>query len=122
MPAKVIKLETRNARDPLNITGRLYNQVAELLKQLEEGEHITLKERVAALVAISRIQIVFLNLRKEKDDGADAGSTVRKYATAFTKDAVSRRKKTTRPAEPEPEPDDLGGLLDDGGSDDGDAD
>lgn len=113
MPTNVVRLETRNARDPLDINGRLYKQVSELLTQLETGEHITLKERVAALVAISRIQYVFVNLRKEKVGDTDAGAAVRKYATAFTKDAARGRKKTTRPAEPEPEPDDLG-FDDDG--------
>jgi hypothetical protein len=81
--------------DPENINGRLYKQVAALLTQLEAGEHITIKERIAALVAIGRIQTIFVGLRKEKNADESAGSTVRKYATAFKNDA-GRGKKRAR--------------------------
>ena len=102
--------------DPLKINERLYRQVAELLKQLEENEHVTLKERFQALMAIARIQYVFVNLRKEKIADAATGSAVRKYATAFAKNDPRRRKKVAGPRAV-PEPDDIG-IFDD---DDGDA-
>lgn len=79
--------------DPENINGRLYAQVAVLLTQLEVGEHITLKERIAALIAIGRIQTIFAGLRREKTSDEDAGSTVRKYADAFKNDAGGRKKR-----------------------------
>jgi hypothetical protein len=70
--------------DPYNLNSRILRQVSELLKQLEEGEHVTLKERFQALAAIARIQIIFVNLRKEKiDDEPERGTAVRKYAGAF---------------------------------------
>ena len=78
--------------DPHNINARLQNQVAQLLTQLEEGEHITLRERVQALVAIGRVQIMFVGLRKEKADEPDRGSAVRKYASAFAANDARRRK------------------------------
>ena len=92
--------------DPLSINVRLYHQVSEMLHQLENSPNITLRERIAALVAIGRIQVLFVNLRKEKFDDASAGSSVRKYATAFkTHDTRGRKKIAGAVAEPEPEPD-----------------
>jgi hypothetical protein len=89
--------------DPLSINVRLYHQVSEMLTQLENSPNITLRERIAALVAIGRIQVLFVNLRKEKFDDASAGSSVRKYAAAFkTHDA--RGRKAIAGAQPEPEP------------------
>lgn len=117
--------------DPKNINARLYNQVDAMLLQLEardddpELPRLTLKERIAALIAIARIQVAFVGLRKEKlPDDDEPGSAVRKYATAFANDA---RRGTTRggrgtaaatarrPAvsNPAPEPDDLDLDLDD---------
>lgn len=92
--------------DPLQVNNRLYKQVSEVLKQLEEGEHVTLKERFQALMAIARIQYVFVNLRKEKAADPDVGSTVRKYTAAFAKNDAGRGKKGAGPApEPGPAPD-----------------
>lgn len=78
--------------DPKSINARLYNQVSELLTQLETGD-VAIKERIAALVAIGRLQTIFLNLRLkgEKDESA-AGSSVRKYSTAFQAHDARRRK------------------------------
>jgi hypothetical protein len=119
--------DTRTAgADPLQVNARLYMQISELLNQLEgsDGERITMRERIAALVAIGRIQVLFVGLRKEKGIyHPDAGSSVRKYSTAFTKDDTGRRKKIagpkSRPAEPEPGPDwfEQSGLADDSDDD-----
>jgi hypothetical protein len=103
--------------DPLSINVRLYHQVSEMLHQLENSPNITLRERIAALVAIGRIQVLFVNLRKEKFDDASAGSSVRKYATAFKTHDARRRKAIARAAEPEPEP-----TVDDPFDDDDDDD
>jgi hypothetical protein len=94
---------TPHKNDPLNVNARLYHQLDRLLDQLETGEHITLRERVQALIAVGRLQVMFLGLRKEKnpDDAAAAGSAVRKYSKAFTH-ASGRRKAGGRDAEPEP--------------------
>jgi hypothetical protein len=80
--------------DPYNINARITKQVSELLSQLEEGEHVTLKERFQALGAIARIQYIFMGLRKEKeDDEPERGTAVRKYAGAFKANDASGRKK-----------------------------
>lgn len=81
-------------RDPLQLKVRLYAQVGELLHQLEGAtdEPITVRERIAALVAIGRLQDLLLE--KAKDDDENAGSAIRKYASAFTENGASRRKKT----------------------------
>ena len=87
--------------DPLAINTRLYRQVGLLLDQLEEQEEaIDFKARIAALIAVGRIQTIFVNLRKEnKDGGPRAGSSVRKYATAFQNDTrrgAARPRDTSR--------------------------
>ena len=108
--------------DPLGLNARLYRQVSRLLDDLESDnfEEITIRERIAALIAIGRIQTVFVALRKENKDGdpRTAGSAVRKYARAFKTDgARGGAKDTRRPrraaAEQLPEPD----FIDDDGDD-----
>lgn len=88
--------------DPLNVNARLYNQIAALLDELEAkpkkgGSPIGIRERIAALIAIGRIQTIFVGLRKESGSGRNAGSSVRKYASAF-KDANRGRKASGRRA------------------------
>lgn len=108
--------------DPLSINVRLYNQVSEMLHQLENSPNITLRERIAALMAIGRIQVIFTALRKEKIHDPGAGASVRKYQTAFkTHDARGRKKLAGPAAEPdEPEPD-IGDLIGDDDDDERDT-
>jgi hypothetical protein len=98
-----------SSHDQHNINERLARQVSKLLEQLEQGEHITLRERFQSLMAIARIQYVFVSLRKEKFDEPAAGASVRKYQTAFSKNDARGRKKIARSTavatRPEPEPD-----------------
>lgn len=86
-------------RDPLKLKLRLYIQVAELLHALETGQGddgpVTMRERIAALTAIGRLQAALID--KAKDDDENAGSAIRKYASAFTKNGAGRRKKTAGP-------------------------
>lgn len=84
--------------DPLSINRRLYNQVSELLRQLEEDKNVSLKERYMALITIGRIQTIFVALRKEKIDEPARGATVRKYAAAFKAHDASRRAQLARSA------------------------
>jgi hypothetical protein len=87
------------SHDPLQVNSRLYRQISELLKDLESpAVNISTRERIAALVAIGRIQTLFVGLRKENQNDTDAGSTVRKYAAAFSKNATGGRKKAARSA------------------------
>lgn len=105
--------------DPLTINQRLYHQISELLHQLEDNPDIDVKTRYMALMAIARMQAVFVALRKEKIDEPNRGSAVRKYAGAFKTNGASGRKAITR--QPEPEPDDDNTSLDsiiDGSDDD----
>jgi hypothetical protein len=98
-------------------------QVSALLDQLENNKNVTLRERFQALMAIARIQYVFVNLRREKFDEPAAGAAVRKYQTAFKNDAGGRKKgrrpviAAVRSGGHEPPPDWLG----DDDTDDGDA-
>ena len=117
---------TKKNIDPLNVNARLYNQVSKLLDDMEAPppvrkkvgrlkkgevaepveEPLTLRERIAALTAISRIQIGFVTLRAEgQDDEHERGSAVRKYAAAF-QNAGGRRKARGAAAAAEPAGDD----------------
>lgn len=97
--------------DPHNVNSRLYNQLGRLLDELEKwDEAVTIPQRISALLAIGRIQVLFATLRKENDDPEREGSSVRKYARAFT-DAARRR--TAKPRRSAPDPAD----LDPGGDD-----
>lgn len=111
---RVVKVQTG---DPLDINARLYKQLARLLDDMEAAdrdERMTMPQRIQALIAVGRVQTIFANLRKaQANDPADAGSAVRKYASAFSRpDAVGGRGASARPAF---EPFDDG----DGGDDDG---
>jgi hypothetical protein len=96
MTAKIISLTNEKGSDPLNVNIRLYKQVAKLLDSLEHDDgDLGIKERIAALIAIGRIQTIFVGLRKEHRDGAGSGSAVKKYSSAF-QDVARRRKANTR--------------------------
>lgn len=85
--------------DPLNINGRLYNQLAIVLDELEKkNKTLTWRDRITALVYIGRIQTMFMGLRKEQSNEPTAGSAVRKYADAFKANAARGRKTGTGPA------------------------
>lgn len=81
--------------DPLNINARLYAQVGKLLDSLEKNDkNLGLKDRIAALIAVGRVQTIFVALRKEhKGDGSRSGSRVKKYASAFKTNVARGRKK-----------------------------
>jgi hypothetical protein len=84
--------------DPLRVNERLYKQIARLLDQLEKNDsEITIPQRINALIAVGRVQIMFSTLRKasdrERDDSA-AGSEVRKFEAAFARTNASRRRAT----------------------------
>ena len=104
--------------DHLNINARLYNQLGRLLDDMEAAdrdERLTMPQRIAALVAIGRIQVLFATLRKaEANDPSSAGSEVRRFSSAFAKThGVDSRTPSSRG----PELVD----LDSNGDDDGDS-
>ena len=88
--------------DPKSINQRLYNQLARLLDYLESADRdgmMTMPQRINALIAIGRLQVMFVGLRKEPRDPGREGRAVRKYAKAFAADATGRRKAASGPAE-----------------------
>jgi hypothetical protein len=107
--------------DPFRINARLLNQISKLLDQLEDPHNaaeITIPQRINALIAVGRVQIMFDRLRKASDDRSNSGAAVRKYAQAFQANAARGRAAFTRPgAEPagvdEDDPDYLDALDDD---------
>jgi hypothetical protein len=103
--------------DPLNINGRLYSQIGKLLDDLESAdrdEMMTVPQRISALIAVGRILTIFASLKKSDYDYGNAGSAVRKYATAFsTTNAARGGKRASRSSN-------IVEFDRDGGEDDGD--
>ena len=95
--------------DYLNLNQRLYEQVSRLLKDLEEDTEVTIRERIAALIAIGRVQYMCSTMRT-RDDEPEPGSKVAAYGSAFrAKTNVARaRKGNSRPTIVPPPPDPFG--------------
>ena len=86
--------------DAHNINARLVAQVSRVLDDLEDKKlPIGPKERIMALLAIGRLQMLFVALRKRGGDSDNAGSSVRKYSKAFKAHAGSGRKAAAGPAD-----------------------
>jgi len=95
--------------DSLKVNERLYRQIAKVLDDLEQrGDELSIRDRIAALVAVGRIQTIFVSLRKEHQDDDNAGSAVRKYSGAFAGKSAAhgtrKRKAASRAASAEPDP------------------
>jgi hypothetical protein len=74
--------------DPLDINGRLYNQIGKLLDDLESADRdevMTTPQRIQALIAVGRVLTIFAALKKSDYDYGNSGSAVRKYAAAFAR-------------------------------------
>lgn len=104
MPAAKKKAAAPPNVDPLRVSGRLYKQIDLVLKDLEgigKGADyiaVTPAQRVSALKAIAQIMILQQTLRiKEVNDPGRAGSSVRKYATAFQTNAARGRANAAGP-------------------------
>ena len=78
--------------DPKNVNGRLYDAMSKLLDNFED---MTVREQVATVAAIARIQVLFIKLREEKSEPANVGTAVKRYEKAFQANATGRRKKIT---------------------------
>ena len=82
-----------NPADPLNINGRLYNQIGKLLDDLEREDReevMTTPQRISALIAVGRILTIFASLKKADYENGNTGSAVRKYAAAFARPDAAR--------------------------------
>ena len=83
--------------DSHSINARLMNQVSRVLDDLEDRNlPIGPKERIMALLAIGRLQMLFVAMRKRGGDSDNAGSSVRKYSKAFKTHASGRGAKAAR--------------------------
>lgn len=80
--------------DPLDVNQRLYRQIARLLDDLEDADNklrVTLPQRISAMIAIGRIQVIFKGLRAESHEPDNVGSAVKRYARTFKKNAARGR-------------------------------
>jgi hypothetical protein len=69
------------------------------LESADRDETMTMPQRIAALIAVGRVQIMFANLRKSAFNDGSVGSQVRKYAAAFARPhAVSGGKDHAGPS------------------------
>lgn len=117
--SKVVQLPSPapTPADPLNVNARLYRQISVLLEQMEDkdaDEKLTIRERIAALTAIGRIQVIFAGLRKEQSN-VGSGSSAKKYEGAFVQQNATRRGTAdTGPAQPPDDWFEQSGFSDDG--------
>jgi hypothetical protein len=89
--------------DPLDINGRLYNQIGKLLDDIERedrDEVMTTPQRIQALIAVGRILTIFAALRKGDYDYGNTGSAVRKYAAAFARPSADAARGGKNPPRP----------------------
>jgi hypothetical protein len=119
--ANVSFLKTRGHGLDQEINNEIREQVLIGLKELKENEHLTAKERYMALIAYTRIQYIFVSLRKEGGLAPNAGASVRKYESAFKTNDARRRAANAGPAEPNPEPPEPDDGFDPGLFDDDDT-
>ena len=106
--------------DPLNINARLYKQLGKLLDDMERADRddtMTFPQRISALIAVGRVQKIFVDLKKGDFNDGFAGSTIRKYATAFASPHAARSRKTGGRASSVVQFDSGDGDGDDGGDD-----
>jgi hypothetical protein len=92
----------------LNFLEDLFNDAVDSRARLLEAddEEVKIKDRITCLKYLEDIAKAYMALKKDAtDDPAHAGSTVRKYATAFTKNAVGGGKKNSRHRPKSAEPD-----------------
>jgi hypothetical protein len=85
----------------------LFNDAVDARARLAESddEDCKIKDRITCLKYLEDIAKAYLLLRKDAtDDPSAAGSTVRKYTAAFTKNASSGGKKGARRRASAPDP------------------
>jgi hypothetical protein len=95
-------IDPLNPDDPKDINGRLYDAISNLLDKFEE---MTVREQVAVVSAIARIQVQFPKIRETSGDSR-RGAVVRQYTQAFKANAGRRRKSAPRSTIPDDDLDD----------------
>jgi hypothetical protein len=101
--ADVTHLRGRGHGLDQEINNEIREQVLIKLKELRTNEHLTAKEYAMMLLTYTRIQYIFVSLRKEGGLAPNAGASVRKYESAFKTNDARRRAANARSAEPDPE-------------------
>jgi hypothetical protein len=82
-----------NKTDPLDINARLYKQLGKLLDDMEAAdaaETMTFPQRINALIAVGRVQKMFVDLRKG-EFSVGRGTAIERYAAAFSSPNAARR-------------------------------
>ena len=78
-----------NPLDPHNVTPRLQQWISELI---EKRDNMSVREEIAAIAAIGRLQVMFVTLREEQGGGVATGTEVKRFAKAFAANADRGRK------------------------------
>lgn len=81
-----------NKTDPLDINARLYKQLGKLLDDMEAAdanETMTFPQRINALIAVGRVQKMFVDLRKG-EFSVGRGTAIERYAKAFASPHAAR--------------------------------
>jgi hypothetical protein len=68
-----------NETDKSTRHNRFLKLIDDLIEHLELNSRLDIRDKIAALALIDRV------LSREKEEKSDAGSAIRKYATAFQK-------------------------------------
>lgn len=78
--------------DPKNLNGRLYDAMCDLL---DEWGDMDVREKVATIAAIARIQVQFIKIREDHHVPGASGTAVKRYEKAFAANAARKRGKVT---------------------------
>jgi hypothetical protein len=115
MTDNVTVLQPRKA-DLNDFVEDMFEDARELRAVLkEQGDRNDIKDRITCLKYLEEIAKTYVILKKAAtDDPRAAGATVRKYASAFSKNAISRGAKNSRRKPTDADESDFGG---DGGDD-----
>ena len=77
------------------ISARLKKRMVHLLDMLEKhADSFTIPQEISAMIALGRLQVMFVALRKEDRSDGRSGSAIRKYSTAFAKKNAAGRGKS----------------------------
>ena len=79
--------------DPEDVNGRLYSAMSMMLDDFDD---LDVRERVAVISAIARIQVLMMKIREEPGAVASSGSKVREYEEAFKANATRSTKRIKR--------------------------
>lgn len=76
--------------DPKNLNGRLYDAMSTLLDHFDD---MNVREQVATIAAIARIQVAFIKIREDTYVPGSSGAAVKRYEKAFAANANRQRGK-----------------------------